>query len=109
MPLYLVPLDWMSDGLCLQIGWDMFFPPDDSPVKRQLYKQAKEICSKCEVLLQCREYGKDEDYGVWGGTTPKERRDARRKEHRIKNAKHKKIIIIKTKRRGGVEVEFPEE
>ena len=109
MPLFIKPLDWMDNGLCLEIGWEMFFPPDDSPVKRELYKEAKKICAKCEVIAECKEYGKDEDTGVWGGTTPKDRRDTRRREHRFKKTKHKKITIIKTKKRGDIELDFPDE
>jgi WhiB family redox-sensing transcriptional regulator len=51
----------------------MFFPPDDKPVARNFYGNAKEICGRCNVISECLEYGINEEYGVWGGTTPVER------------------------------------
>lgn len=42
-------------------------------------KRAQLIClSGCPVLEECRELGKNEPYGVWGGTTPRERKNLRR-------------------------------
>lgn len=36
---------------------------------------AKEICGRCPVVAQCREYAIDaeEPYGIWGGLAPDER------------------------------------
>lgn len=38
-------------------------------------KQAREMCEGCHVLEQCAAYAlyNGEPFGVWGGTTPKER------------------------------------
>lgn len=63
----------------------MFFPPDDKPVARDFYRNAKAICVRCPVMDKCLEYGIEENYGVWGGTTPTERaamRNARMREER---------------------------
>jgi Transcription factor WhiB len=37
---------------------------------------AKTICARCPVLVDCRDYGilAQENYGIWGGLTPLERR-----------------------------------
>lgn len=37
--------------------------------------QAKEICGRCPVRVQCLELANenDEAFGIWGGLTPKER------------------------------------
>lgn len=51
----------------------MFFPPDDKPVARDFYIEAKRICRECVVQVQCLRYGLEEPYGVWGGTSPAER------------------------------------
>lgn len=41
-------------------------------------KRAQLIClSGCPMLEECRELGRDEPYGVWGGTTPRERKNLR--------------------------------
>jgi len=38
-------------------------------------RQAKDLCKGCPVRLECAEYAiaAIEPYGVWGGTTPRER------------------------------------
>lgn len=40
--------------------------------------QAKEACGFCPVRTECAELGKNEEFGVWGGMTPEERRSAQR-------------------------------
>lgn len=47
-------------------------------------KLAKEICNRCPVMAECFTYGMvaQEPYGIWGGTTPDERRNARNKSRR---------------------------
>lgn len=74
------PGDWVEVALCREVGSEMFYPPDDKPVARDFYANAKSICNRCEVISDCLEYGINEVYGVWGGTTPSER--ARIREHR---------------------------
>jgi WhiB family redox-sensing transcriptional regulator len=41
-------------------------------------RRAKEICSTCQVRLECLEAGMDEDYGIWGGLSPKRRAKLRK-------------------------------
>lgn len=38
-------------------------------------RRAKQICEECPVSRDCLEYAiaQDQDYGVWGGMTAKER------------------------------------
>jgi WhiB family redox-sensing transcriptional regulator len=72
--------DWVEEALCREVGSEIFFPPDDKPVARDFYANAKSICNRCSVTVECLEYGLAETYGVWGGTTPSER--AAMREHR---------------------------
>jgi WhiB family redox-sensing transcriptional regulator len=71
--------------ICSQVGTDIFFSTDlDDPTQRRFgqetYKDAKKICQSCDHLMECGEWGlKHEDHGVWGGTTPAERRVLRDK------------------------------
>lgn len=67
------PGDWVELALCREVGSEMFFPPDDKPVARDFYANAKSVCKRCEVVTECLQYGIHEAYGVWGGTTPSER------------------------------------
>jgi WhiB family redox-sensing transcriptional regulator len=39
---------------------------------------AKRICSTCAVQPQCLDYGLGEDYGIWGGLSPKQRQRLRK-------------------------------
>ena len=79
---YNPPGDWVEDASCLSVGSSTFFPPDDKPVARDFYRKAKAVCFRCPVIKQCFTYGVKEEYGVWGGTTPSERHQIRRKARR---------------------------
>lgn len=50
---------------------DLFFPD-----KGGTSEPAKELCQGCPVMLQCLEYAlqSNEEFGVWGGTTFRERK-----------------------------------
>jgi WhiB family redox-sensing transcriptional regulator len=41
-------------------------------------RKAKALCAGCEVRLECLKAGMDEDYGLWGGVSPKARRRMRK-------------------------------
>lgn len=64
---------WMDDALCAEVGVDFFFPDEGSSTF-----DAKQICAGCPVREQCLAFGLAEDFGVWGGTTVKQRRSLRR-------------------------------
>lgn len=68
-------VQWSVDALCAQIDNELFFPEKGGSTK-----QAKKICRSCPVKNACLEFALDNDerYGVWGGTTDKERRRLRR-------------------------------
>lgn len=38
----------------------------DDPAEQ---RKAAELCFGCPMMLRCASQGKDEEYGVWGGTT----------------------------------------
>lgn len=57
----------------------MFYPDIDD--KAPDYRLAKSICARCPVKPECLVYGMSGEHGawgVWGGTTPNERRKIRR-------------------------------
>lgn len=92
---------WMDDGLCTQIGVEMFFPDDDKTPTRERYKQAKLICSKCTEEEICLETFLEEPYGVFGNMTPAQRlalRKRRKKEElELERLKIEKQLKIKSK------------
>lgn len=69
--------EWQERGACRAESPSLFFAPDhESPHQRRLRESAaKAICSKCPVRTACRAYAVQtgELYGIWGGTTERER------------------------------------
>jgi WhiB family redox-sensing transcriptional regulator len=65
------PLAWQADALCAQTDPEAFFPEKGGSTR-----DAKRICSGCEVKAQCLEYAleNDERFGIWGGLSERERR-----------------------------------
>lgn len=66
-------LSWQDHALCLQVGSEAFYPDSgDSP-------DAKRICAACPVTDACLAYALDHDeqFGIWGGLSTKERRKLR--------------------------------
>ena len=68
--------NWRDEGLCAQTDPEAFYPE-----KGQATKPAKRICARCPVQALCLEYAlaHDERYGVWGGTSERERRAIKRR------------------------------
>lgn len=72
---------WMEHGACFGAAHlaDLFYPPDKGK-SVESYAKARRICAVCTVRDRCRDYAVEvrEPLGMWGGTTPKERRAMRR-------------------------------
>jgi len=70
------PLAWQSDSLCAQTDPEAFFPEKGGSTR-----DAKKICSSCEVRTRCLEYAleNDERFGIWGGLSERERRKLRKR------------------------------
>ena len=61
---------WQDEAKCIGIDSEIFFPDRDS--RDVSYKKC---CFDCPVRAECLEYALVYDqYGIWGGTTEKERR-----------------------------------
>lgn len=67
------PEAWMTDASCAEVDGDLFFPN-----KGETSDEAKRICASCPVARQCLERGINEPFGVWAGTTARQRRRMRR-------------------------------
>jgi WhiB family redox-sensing transcriptional regulator len=70
------PLSWQTDSLCAQTDPEAFFPEKGGSTR-----DAKKICSSCEVRTQCLQYAlaNDERFGIWGGLSERERRKLRKR------------------------------
>ncbi len=71
----LQPVDWQTSARCTAVDPEIFFPERGGSSKA-----ARAVCSKCEVREQCLEYALNnkEQFGIWGGTSERERRGLRR-------------------------------
>jgi hypothetical protein len=68
----------MDQALCKGLHSDFWFPPvfseERTAPESQYYEIAKLVCEQCPVEDRCRKLGADEEWGVWGGTSPKDRK-----------------------------------
>lgn len=67
---------WQERALCAQIDPELFFPEKGGSTK-----EAKRICSRCEVKPECLTYAlnHDERFGIYGGMSERERRLLKRR------------------------------
>jgi WhiB family redox-sensing transcriptional regulator len=65
---------------CRQMDPDMFFPEPDQPNSAYLAQAAKSVCSTCPYVIECLAWAltNDEIWGIWGGTTERERKRMKR-------------------------------
>jgi WhiB family transcriptional regulator, redox-sensing transcriptional regulator len=85
---------WRSAAACQSADPDLFFPASTAgPAERQVAR-AKKICAGCAVRQQCLEFALDQGlaYGIWGGTTPEDRRLHRRRRRRAASAGQKRTV-----------------
>lgn len=66
---------WQERALCAQTDPEAFFPEKGGSTR-----EAKRICTGCEVRDECLEYAlaHDERFGIWGGLSERERRRLKR-------------------------------
>jgi hypothetical protein len=62
---------WRTRGVCQSVDPETFFPASSEPADA-----AVALCRTCEVQGPCLAWALDvgDCHGVWGGTTPRERR-----------------------------------
>lgn len=82
----------LEDPACDASMVDVFFPPaeikdDEDGRKRRPranYEPARAICAACPERARCLDYAVLHriDFGMWGGTTPRERREIRSERRR---------------------------
>ncbi len=67
--------EWQERALCAQTDPEAFFPEKGGSTR-----EAKRICSGCDVKAECLDYAlaHDERFGIWGGLSERERRRLRR-------------------------------
>lgn len=68
------PLPHWENKACRDDDRDVFFMDEDE-TRDQPNPQAAAICSRCLITNECLQWALDtkQRYGVWGGTTPRQR------------------------------------
>ncbi|MBW8482039.1 WhiB family transcriptional regulator [Actinomadura parmotrematis] len=72
---------WSDHAICRGADPDLFFPIGyAAPILREQEERAKAVCGHCPVVGACLSWALrvGEPDGIWGGTTPEERRLLRR-------------------------------
>jgi hypothetical protein len=73
-------VDW-GQAACLFTDTDSFYPEgagDASATNKVLVK----ICNNCPIVSECAEYAiNNEQHGFWGGLSPRDRSDIRKKKN----------------------------
>lgn len=70
---------------CRRVDPEIFFPVGDTGPAILQAELAKDFCHSCPIERECLDYALERgiDYGIWGGTTEKERRQMRAANHRV--------------------------
>jgi WhiB family redox-sensing transcriptional regulator len=72
-------LEDLGGTLACRENPDFFYPEDyfELPVREIAETLAKELCLDCPLAALCKSYAvlAQEDYGIWGGTNARERRE----------------------------------
>ena len=63
---------WQDSASCAQVDPEIFFPEKGEPTS-----PAKRVCRRCPVRQECEDdaLSRRERYGVWGGTSERQRRE----------------------------------
>lgn len=71
----LQPVEWQGKARCAEADPEIFFPERGGSSKA-----ARAVCGGCDVRAQCLEYALNnkEQFGIWGGTSERERRRLRK-------------------------------
>ncbi len=71
--------DWRDDANCIGADPEIFFASDQK-ADVEIVKKAKAKCSSCLAQVACLRYAleTDQNHGIWGGQTEKERRMLKR-------------------------------
>lgn len=68
---------WRADAACLDMPAGLFYA---GPHENHVAARARTVCATCPVADACLEFAlvHDERFGIWGGTSERERRRLRR-------------------------------
>ena len=83
---------WIESAACNGHDTTLFFPEDlptrsreDRDRAQRIVRETLRLCAECPVRVECLEYGLEDEYGIFGGTTAEQRHTIR--INRSKNRK----------------------
>lgn len=79
MALYSESAPFDGTQACKSVDPELFFPEDY--LDRATVLKAKAVCNSCPLTVACLQYALSDSSleGVWGATTPRERKNLRRR------------------------------
>lgn len=72
--------EWQSEAACKDHPTEWWYP--ERGANHVVVGRAKQICRTCPIQLKCLQYAlyHNENIGIWGATTPDERRKLRKEQ-----------------------------
>lgn len=79
--------NWRADAKCKGMDTELWYPPRDKNLYKSIADKSKAVCfgrdglPECPVRKDCLLYSEsmDEQYGIWGGLSHRERNALKRK------------------------------
>lgn len=86
---------WIDSALCKGRNTNDFYPEMGVKGAAKQVREIKQICKQCSVILECLDFAieNEENFGIWGGMTPKERSRIRRQKGVL--TKETKVKVVK--------------
>ena len=72
--------EWRKNAYCKGKETEFFYPEIGTKGAAEQVKNVKTFCALCSVSAECLQtaIANDEQFGIWGGLTPKERSKVRK-------------------------------
>lgn len=77
--------DWHKQAACRGMSAALFYAEKSGNDSVQQVAVAKTVCAGCPVRAECLDAGLGEEHGIWGATTPRQRRRIRTQKKRLEN------------------------
>ena len=92
-------MNWQKLAICKGTDNSLFYGNENGTIAVAIARKAKQICDKCPVSYDCLTFAfeNDEQYGIWGGLTAKERKAILKTYGKVGVDEIRKIVHINVK------------
>ncbi|PBC46203.1 transcriptional regulator [Rhodococcus sp. ACS1] len=105
--------DWQIHALCRQMDTELFYSHDgeERAARARRERAAKEICLGCPVRRACADHAVTaaETYGVWGGTTERDRQTMIPRARRDEARRRRSLRVLPRSRPPGTRMRWESE